>query len=159
MKRKVIDDIVKSSTPPSVLYSNQKFKEAKISETARVSDKRETVKLNGRRIPNQISLITNVTNVFNTIAQQDDEGIITVVGKTDIVVPVNNLRMLKAVGYCNVNPNEEFSSALSEMYIYILKQTLNREIASDDGTVVDSGTDLQRIIKKELMEFYIEQCS
>ena len=68
MKRKVIDDIVKSSTPPSVLYSNQKFKEAKISETARVSDKREIVKLNGRRIPNQISLITNVINVFNTIA-------------------------------------------------------------------------------------------
>lgn len=159
MKRKVIDDIVKSGTSPAILYSNQLFKDAKISETARVSDKREVVKLNSRRIPNQISLISNVETIYNTIAQNDNEGIITVTGKADIVVPINNIRILKAVAYCNVNPNQDYSCALSEMFMYILKQTLNRTLASDDGLMVESGTALQRMIKKELMEFYISQCS
>lgn len=159
MKRKVIDDIVKSGTSPAILYSNQPFKDAKISETARVSDKREVVKLNSRRIPNQISLISNVETIYNTIAQNDNEGIITVTGKADIVVPINNIRILKAVAYCNVNPNQDYSCSLSEMFMYILKQTLNRTLASDDGLIVESGTALQRMIKKELMEFYISQCS
>lgn len=159
MKRKVIDDIVKSGTSPAILYSNQLFKDAKISETARVSDKREVVKLNSRRIPNQISLISNIETIYNTIAQNDNEGIITVTGKADIVVPINNIRILKAVAYCNVNPNQDYSCALSEMFMYILKQTLNRTLASDDGLIVESGTALQRMIKKELMEFYISQCS
>lgn len=159
MKRKVIDDIVKSGTSPAILYSNQLFKDAKISETARVSDKREVVKLNSRRIPNQISLISNVETIYNTIAQNDNEGIITVTGKADIVVPINNIRILKAVAYCNVNPNQDYSCSLSEMFMYILKQTLNRTLASDDGLIVESGTALQRMIKKELMEFYISQCS
>lgn len=159
MKRKVIDDVVKSGTSPAVMYASKEFKDAKVSETARVSDKREVVFLNQRRIPNQISLISNVETIYSTIAQTDNEGIISVTGKTDIVIPVNNIRILKAVAYCNVNENQEFSAAMSDMFMYILKQTLNRSLASDDGTITDQGTELQQAIKKELMEFYIKQCS
>lgn len=159
MKRKVIDDVVKAGTSPAVMYASKEFKDAKISETARVSDKREVVSLNQRRIPNQISLISNVETIYSTIAQNDNEGIISVSGKSDIVIPVNNIRMLKAVAYCNVNENQDFSAAMSDMFMYILKQTLNRSLASDDGLITEDGTELQRIIKRELMEFYIKQCS
>lgn len=159
MKRKVVDDIVRKTHNSGELYSNEKFKQMKITETMRVSDKRESTRLIARKIPASIMLIQEVQNAYGTIATSDAEGIIALNDGRDIVVPINNLRILKAILYCNVNPNEEFSSALSEVFMYVLKQTLNRKMASTDDIMTSSGTELQIIVKKELMDFYVKECS
>lgn len=158
MKRKVIDDIVKIGTPPTVLYSNTKLKEMKITETTRVSDKREPVVLNKRSIPDKISLISNVESVYNMVAKDSDEGVIDVQGRANLVIPLPNLKLLKALASCCVNANEEYSSALAEMFRYILRQTMNRKEASDDGVITESGTKLQVIVKKKVMQFYLKVC-
>lgn len=162
IKRKVVDDLVNEKTSPMELARNERYSSLGITETTRVKDKRETITLNKKRVAGSIDFISQIRTAYASIASTMTEGELVVsnngVSKS-IVIPIANLRLLKALIWCSKSGDLEFSYVLVEAVKPILAQTVNRQkphYDKDDNPYVD---EFQKLVYDEIMEFYLEKCS
>lgn len=162
IKRKVVDDLVNEKTSPMELSRNERYSSLGITETTRVKDKRETITLNKKKVAGSIDFISQVRTAYASIASTMTEGELVVSNNgasKSIVIPIANLRLLKALIWCSKSSVLEFAYVLVEAVKPILAQTVNRQqphYDKDDNPYVD---EFQKLVYDEIMEFYLEKCS